>query len=96
MTYLFRFLTLVVLSLIGGLIVPVLFHLMIKFGLLNPDTAPEGFGNIMLEKATYVWMASVVIGLVGVFIKQEWRIALLLCPLTLPALFAVIYTIAKA
>ena len=91
MTYLFRVLSLVVVALIGWLLIPILFHLMIKIGLINAELAPEGFANTMVQKTIFVWLGSMVLGIISIFIQQNWRVILLLCPIILPAIFSVLY-----
>ena len=95
MNYLYRILSLVIVSLIGWLLIPILFHLMIKFGLINAELAPEGFANAMMGKTVLVWLGSIALGIASIFIQAKWRIGLLLCPIVFPALFAVLYTITQ-
>lgn len=93
MNYLYRILSLVIISLIGWLLIPILFHLMIKFGLINAELAPEGFANAMMEKTVLAWLGSIALAIASIFIQAKWRTALLLCPIILPSIFSVIYTI---
>jgi len=95
MTYLFRFLTLVVISLLGGVIIPFLFHIMIKLNLLNAQSAPDGFATLLIQNAVYVWLGAVLLGLISIFIHQKWRIILLLCPLILPSIFTIFYILTQ-
>jgi len=54
------------------------------------------FANKMINLSTYVWMGASLLGVMSLFIKQSWRIGLLLCPLILPALFLLFYTITQS
>jgi len=92
MTYLFRALSLIIVALIGWLLIPILFHLMMKIGMINAELAPEGFANNMMQNTIFVWLGSMVLGIISIFIQQNWRIILLLCPIILPAIFSILYT----
>lgn len=77
------------------MLVPLTINLMIWSGLLNSETVPPNFLNNLITQTSYVWVGSILAGIVSLFIKEKWRIALLICPLILPALFTVIYTITQ-
>ncbi len=94
--HIFRILLLIVLAAAGFIMVPITVHLLILSGLLDSETAPQGFLTEMITKSTYVWIGAVIAGIVSLFINQGWRLYLLLCPLILPALFTIIYTFAQA
>jgi len=68
---------------------------LLVFGGVVPENAEDiNFGEILTQKATFVWLGAVVIGLCSLFIKiKGLRIAMLLAPLLIPSIFAVIYTL---
>lgn len=91
MQILFRLLLLIVFSGLGFILVPLMVNLLIYFNLIDSDAVPADFLQIILSKSTYVWMGAVAVGIIGLFIEQKWRIALMLCPLIIPSLFAFLY-----
>ncbi len=93
--HIFRILVLLVIAAAGFISVAFTINLLIYFGILNVENAPNNFLQTMALKATYVWMGAMVLGVISLFIRQKWRITLLLCPLILPALFTIVYTITQ-
>lgn len=75
--------------------VSVTVNLLIYFEGLNSETVPQGFLEEMVTKASIVWMGACIAGVISLFIKQSWRITLLLCPLILPSLFIIIFTLTQ-
>jgi cytochrome c oxidase subunit IV len=49
----------------------------------------------MINLSMSILLGSILPAIISVFIKQNWRLVLLLCPLILPPLFLVIYTITQ-
>jgi hypothetical protein len=86
-----RIIILITLSLLGGLIFSFAVNLMVITGIVNVDNVRSGFGYEMTEKAVFVWIASVIIGIISIFMKSRWRCLLLLCPLFAPSVFAFLY-----
>ena len=96
MTYMLRLLILFSLSLLGGLVFSLSINFLIMGGLISADSVNEDFGQTLIEKAVYVWIGAVALGLIGVFMEYKTtRIALFACPLILPSLFALIYTLSS-
>jgi len=93
MDMLFKILVLIVVAAGGFILVPFMVNIMIKIDLLDSTKTPEGFLEDIMRLSTYIWMGSTAPAVISLFIKQSWRTALLLCPLILPSLFLVIYTI---
>jgi len=96
MTYLYKILVLIVLSALGVLCVPWAIHLMIAANLIDSAAVPPGFLENVVSKAVNVWFGAVLVGVVSLFIQQNWRIVLVLCPLILPPIFTLIYAISQA
>ncbi len=94
MTLFLRILILISSSLLGITLYALTFNLL-QFGNLMPsDAADTYFGEVLTNKATFVWLGAVVIGLCSLFVqKKGLRIAMLIAPLLIPSIFAVIYTL---
>ena len=71
------------------LITPLTVNLLLMVGVLEQVTAE--LMNKMMNLSTYVWLASIIPAIISLFIKQKWRMALLLCPLILPSVFLIIF-----
>ena len=86
---LFRLAVFLIVAISGGFMFAVTVNLLIKFNLV-----PEAFdGRLLAQKATYIYMASIVLAFISVFIKQDWRKIFLFSPVYAPCLFAIIYTV---
>ena len=95
MDTLFKILVLIFVTALGFFLVPLMVNILIKVDLLDTATVTQDFVKEMVRNSTYIWMGTIVLGIVSLFIKQSWRIALLLCPLILPSLYLVIYAISQ-
>lgn len=93
MDWLIKILSLIIFALLGGILFALVTNILIATGAMQNVISYETFGPDMAFKATIVWMVSVVVGFISLFIKQKWRYALTLAPLYMPSLFAVIYTL---
>ena len=96
MQTLYKILVLVFLAAAGFFLVPLVIHVTIWADILNSEAVPQDFLKNMIQKASFVWMGSIVAGIVSLLIQQSWRIVLLLCPLILPSLFTFIYIIMQS
>lgn len=94
--YIFKILLLIIIAAAGLLLVPLTINLMIWADILNSESVSPEFLQTTLQKSVFVWLGAVLIGITSLFITQSWRIALLLCPLLLPSLFMLIYTITQS
>lgn len=53
---------------------------------------PEGLSGLeIVEKTSYVFMATLLVGVVGVFIQKPWYKYLVFLPLYAPPLFSLFY-----
>lgn len=93
---LYKILVLILLAAAGFILIPLMVNLIIWAGMLNSETVPEGFLKDMIQKSSFVWLGSIAIGIISLFIEQKWRIIFLLCPLILPPLFTFFYTIMQS
>lgn len=80
---------------LGFVLYAITSNLLILFGMMPTEVGSEGFGQHMTRLAMYLYMLSVPIGFAGIFVKDNWRWALYLCPLYAPSLFAIIHTITQ-
>lgn len=93
MQILFRLIILVTLSLLGGLAYAFSANLLIMANAIPTDEITNNFGYTMTQRAVFVWIVAVLLGIISIFIQQKWRYILLLCPLVAPSLFALLYTV---
>ncbi len=93
MQMLFKIIILITLSLLGGLLYSFSANILIITNLLPAETVSSNFGYEMTSKAVFVWIVSVILGVISLFIEKKWRYFLLLCPLILPSLFALLYSL---
>lgn len=92
-TFLLRFAGLVAFAAMGFALYGITSHLLIMLGLTPDGEGSEGFGIEMTRLAMILYMISIPFGFSGIFIKEDWRWILYLCPLYAPSLFALIHTI---
>lgn len=95
MQILLRIIVLVTVSLIGGLLYPVIVNIMILANVLPVDSVQESFGQEMTQKTVVVWMVSVLIGIGYIFLKSKLRFLFLASPLLMPSLFAMLYMLSQ-
>lgn len=93
MKYFFRFLILFAFALIGGLLFSITVNILIMINAVPQENISAAFGYEMTNRAVIVWIVSVFIGILSIFMESKWRIALLFLPLLLPSLYAAIYTL---
>ncbi len=86
---LLRFAGLIAFSICGGFLYAITVNLML-FANIMPEATD---GEALTFKAATVWMVSICIGFIAIFIKPEWRWVFYLAPLYASSLFALIYTI---
>ena len=93
MDILYKILVLILISVAGLLILPFMPHLLIILNVIDTQNIAPNYLEDSFTKTSFVWMGSVLIGMISLFIQQKWRIILLLCPLAIPAIFFIAYTI---
>ena len=91
--WIIKFLSLVIFSLLGGLLVPMVVSLVIFSGVIDSESVSTGFGQTMMQKTVFIWLACIVVGFGSLFIKNKWRYVLTLSPLYMPSLFVIIYSL---
>ncbi len=79
----------------GGYLYAITFHGLQAFGLMPAEGAEQAYGTILTSKASFVWMGSVALAFISIFIKESWRYVFYASPLLAPALFAVIFTLTQ-
>ncbi len=96
MNMLFRILSLLVISAAGFLAVPFVINLMIWGNLIDTATVASDFLQIVIQKAIFVWIGAAVLGVISLFIKQSWSMALLFAPLFLPIIYTIGYALIQS
>jgi hypothetical protein len=84
---------LAVFTAMGFVLYAITSHFLILAGMMPTGEGSEGFGEAMTRQAMYLFMASIPIGFAGIFVKENWRWVLCLCPLYAPSVFAIIHTV---
>ncbi len=92
-TFLTRFGILFIAVAAGLFLYAAIFHTMQALGWMPPEINGKGFGYVVTYNTSFVVMGSIVLGFFSIFIRQNWRYALLLCPLYAPGLFAIAFTL---
>lgn len=95
MDWIIKILGFIVIALIGFSLVPLMANLLTLLNVIDVETIPEGFGNAMITRATYIWLGSVVLAFFSLFIAAKWRYALKLAPLYAPTIFIIIYALSQ-
>ena len=95
MQMLLKILILITISLLGGLTFSIAVNIMIMTNIVDADTVQGGFGYLMTSKAVFIWILSVILGIISLFIKQKWRYFLLFSPLYAPIIFALLYALSQ-
>ena len=93
MAYLIRVLCLVAAAACGFFLIGVTASALIVTGAMPTDAPETGFGPLLMQRAIWVWMGSIVFALAGVPINGGWRWLFLLAPLYAPSLSTVILTL---
>ncbi len=88
-----RFAGLVLFAALGFILYAIVTNILVMAGLTPSGDGSEGFGKDMTHKAMIVFMASLPIGLISLFIKDNWRWVPYLSPLYAPSLFAIVHTL---
>lgn len=88
-----RFIVLITLALLGGLLYALSTNIFIMAGLLPTENLDGNVGFDMTQRATFVWIGATFLGLISIFIKEKWRYGLLILPLIAPSLFALLYSL---
>lgn len=92
-TILIRLAVLIVVIAAGSGLYAVTINILIAAGIMPDQLNGAGFAYALTMQASFVMMGSALAGLVSIFIRQNWRYALLLAPVYAPTIFAVIFTI---
>lgn len=95
MQMLFKITVLITLSLLGGLFYSITANILVLTDLIPVEDVSTSFGYEMTKKTVIVWSVCVGLGIISLFIKQKWRYILLLCPLIIPSVFAVLYSLSQ-
>jgi len=90
-----RFGGLIILTLLGGMLWALIVNLLLMADLMPTDDVSSGFGQILTHQSMLVYMGSIIIGIIGIFIRDTWRWVLYLCPLYAASVFAVIHTVTQ-
>jgi len=88
-----RFLGLIVLAVAGFYAFAVTTNVLILLHAFPQELVDKAFGVELAQKTMFVLAGSLVLGLISVFLKEQWRLILYFSPLYAPSFFAVIYTI---
>ena len=89
----YKILILGIVSLLGWLMLPLMINILILLEIIQAEAMEQNFVTEMTQKAVFIWLVGIVLGIVSLFIKQKWRYILLACPLIGPSLFAIIYSL---
>jgi hypothetical protein len=90
MDILFRILLLILVATASFfLVTPLTVNLLLMAGVLENSTSD--FINRMMNLSTYIWLGSIIPAIASIFVKQKWRLVLLLCPVILPTVFLIIF-----
>ena len=81
MQILLRIIVLLTIALLGGLCFSLAVNVIVMMGIVDVDNVKGGFGYEMTSKAVMVWIGSVMLGIISLFLQQKWRYVLLLSPL---------------
>jgi ABC-type microcin C transport system permease subunit YejB len=88
-----RFLGLMVLVVAGFYAFALTTNILILIHAFPQELVDKAFGVELAQKTMFVLVGSTLLGLVAVFLKEQWRLILYFSPLYAPSLFAVIYTL---
>lgn len=94
-TLLFRLLLLLVAVAGGMLLLALTFYGLMFLNLLPAEMNGQGFGYALLYRCSFVIIGATVAGFAAIFIRPDWRNALLFAPLYAPTLFAIAFTLAN-
>jgi hypothetical protein len=92
-TILTRTAGLVVIAALGWVAFAITVHLMIMVG-LTARAEDGSFGTILAQRTALVWMGAVALGIISLFLKENWRNVLYFAPLYAPPVFVIFQTIA--
>lgn len=92
-TFLLRAAVLLIVIAGGFILYAGAFHGLVFLGLMPEQLGNQGFGYVLTYRTSFVFMGAILAGIISLFIRANWRLALLLSPLYAPSLFAVIFTL---
>lgn len=92
-TFFIRLAVLLVVIAGGSFLYVLTFHGLVLAGLMPEKLGQQGFGYALTYRTSFVFMAAILAGIVSLFIRQSWRLVLLLSPLYAPCLFAIVFTL---
>lgn len=95
MDWIIKILGFIVIALIGFSLVPLMANLLTLLNIIDVEKIPDGFGNAMITRATYIWLGSVGLAIFSLFIVAKWRYILKLAPLYAPTIFIIIYAFSQ-
>lgn len=93
MTYIYRILLLVVFAVLAAPLYALTVNLLIAFEIFESTQVTYSLGETMTLKSTYIWMGSLIIGIIGIFMPPKIYMYFFTVPLIAPSLFAIIYTL---
>ena len=94
MTIFLRILVLISSCLLGITLYALTVNLLVLGNIIPENATDTNFGQVLTNKATFVWLGAAVIALCSLFVQiKALRIVMLLAPLLIPSIFAVIYTL---
>lgn len=91
MNFIYRFLLLFVLALLAGPLYAITINALIAFEVFQVTENSPNLGAEITRKSVFVWMGSLVVGLIGLFSSQKISYFLYSIPLLAPSAFAILY-----
>lgn len=92
MIYIYRFLLLIVFALLAGPLYALTINMMIALDIFQTGEVNFSMGEAITHKSALIWMGSLIIGAVGIFIKSK-NFYFFAVPLIAPSLFSIIYAL---
>lgn len=92
MVYIYRFLLLIVFSLLAGPLYALTINMLIALDVFQTGEVNFTMGENMTRKSVFIWMGGLIIGASGIFVKAK-NFYFFAVPLIAPSLFAIIYTL---
>lgn len=93
--FLLQFIGHAALTIGGGIIYAIAFNIMVAANLMPDPNVIPNFGELVTLRTSFVLMAAILIGFIGIFMRGFLMWPLFLAPLYLPSLFAIFYTLAQ-
>lgn len=94
-TILLRLAGFIAIAIAGGFLCAITANILVALGLVPDMLGAQPFGKAMLTNAVFVWMGTILVSFISVFIKDNWRWVLYTAPLYAPSIFAIIFTLSN-